>query len=234
MKIVELFRRLAFGELSNLAIANPDGTLVEEKHPQIVQYTNEGLLRLYSRFVLKENTILVEQYEHIVNYYLKPKFAESAGADIAYPYIKDMPDEPFKGDVVRILSVTDESGQAKILNDKDNTLSLYTPQPDCLQVPNPIEGRPLAVTYQARHWLLDDRIGYILEQEIDIPFFLEGALQNYVAYRVYSDMNGQENLSKSQQNLAAYEAICIEIENRDLVNQSFHTSHQKLEQRGFV
>jgi hypothetical protein len=34
--------------------------------------------------------------------------------------------------------------------------------------------------------------------------------------------------------MAAYEAICVEIEQRDLVNQTFNTSHTKLEQRGFV
>jgi len=234
MKIVELFRRLSYGELSNLAIANPDGTLVEEKHPQITQYVNEGLLRLYSRFILEEKVLLIEQYEHITSYHLKNRFAESAGADIAYPYIKDMPDEPFLGDVIRILSVSDENGVAKILNDKDDSNSFFTPQPDILQIPNPIEGQPLSITYQARHWTLDDRIGKILKQEIDVPFFLESALQSYVAYKVYSDMNGVENIGKSQEKLAAYEQICIETEMKDLINQSFHTSHTKLEQRGFV
>jgi hypothetical protein len=234
MKILELFRRLAYGELSNLAVANPDGTLVTEKHPQMTQYVNEGLLRLYSRFILEEKVVLIEQYEHIISYHLKNRFSESAGADIAYPYIKDMPDEPFKGDVIRILQVTDKDGNVRVLNDKDDPSSLFTPQPDILQVPTPIEGEPLSITYQARHWVLDDRIGKILEQEIDLPFFLEGALQSFVAYKTYSDMNGQENIGKSQEKLAAYEAICVEVELKDLINQSFHTSHTKLEQRGFV
>ena len=234
MKIVELFRRLAYGELSNLAIANPDGTLVEEKHPQIVQHVNEGLLRLYSRFILEEKVLLLEQYEHITSYHLKNRFAESAGADISHPYIKDMPDEPFQGDVIRILAVTDEFGYPRNLNDKDDPDSYFTPQPDILQIPNPIEGQPLSITYQARHWTLDDRIGKVLGQEIDLPFFLEGALQSFVGYKVYAHMNGPENIQKGQENLAAYESICLEVELKDLINQSFHTSHTKLEQRGFV
>jgi len=234
MKIIELFRRLAYGELSNLAVNIGSGQLLEASHPQMVQYVNEGLLRLYSRFILEEKVILIEQYEQIISYHLKNKYAESAGADISYPYIKDLPDEPFKGDVIRILQVSDEIGNVKVLNDKDDPDSFFTPQPDILQIPNPIEGEPLSVTYQARHWVLDDRVGKILDQEMDLPFFLEGALQSYVAYKVYSHMNGAENIGKGQENLAAYEAICVEVELKDLINQSFHTSHTKLEQRGFI
>ena len=234
MKILELFRRLAYGELSNLAINGGNGLLAEASHPQMIQYVNEGLLRLYSRFILEEKVILIEQYEHIISYHLKNKFSESAGADIAYPYIKDMPDEPFRGDVIKILQVSDELGNVYVLNDKDNPSSLFTPQPDILQIPSPVEGVPLSITYQARHYTLDDRIGKILDQEIDLPFFLEGALQSFVAYKTYSHMNGQENIGKGQENLQAYELICIETEMKDLINQSFHTSHNKLEQRGFV
>jgi hypothetical protein len=234
MKIAELFRRLAFGELSNLSINNGDGTLSEEKHPQIVQYTNEGLLRIFSRFVLKEKLLLLEQREQITNYHLKLQFSEASGSDEPYPYIKDLPGDPFKGDVIKILSVYDEYGRLRVLNDQSDGNSFFTPQPDTLQIPNPEEGRPLSVTYQARHWVLDDRPGHIINQIIEVPFSLEGALQNFIGYKTYCHMNGEENIVKGQEYLAAYEAICVDIEQRDLVNQSFHTSHQKLEQRGFV
>lgn len=234
MKITELFRRLSFGELSNLAVSNNDGTLVEEKHPQIIQYVNEGLLRLHSRFLLYEKNLLLEQYSHIINYHLIKKFSEHAGSNTHHPYIKDLPDEPFQDDVIKILAVHNEFGTQLPLNDKDNPYSMFTPQPDILQIPFPQERRPLAVTYQARHPILDDREGHILSQEIDIPFSLEGALQSFVGYKTYSHMNGQENIVKGQENMAAYEAICTEIQDRDLVSQSFHTSFFKLELRGFV
>jgi hypothetical protein len=234
MKIVELFRRLAYGQLSNLAIASAgDGTILEEKQPQILQYVNEGLLQLYSRFRLKESELILEQVEHITNYHLKAKYAESTGALVPYPYIKDLPQEPFLGDVIKILSVHDEYGP-RVLNDHNNVMSMFTPQPDVLQIPVPEAGRPLTVQYQARHPKLDDRKDHIIDQEIEIPFFLEGALQNFIGYQTYCHMNGGENIVKGQEFLAAYEAICLDVEQRDLVNHSFHTSHQKLEQRGFV
>ena len=92
----------------------------------------------------------------------------------------------------------------------------------------------MLVTYQARHKPLVDYGDDLLHQEVVIPFFLIGALQSYVAYKVYSHMNGQEHLVKSQEHFAAYEAACTTVENNDLVNDSFTTTHAKLEQRGFV
>jgi hypothetical protein len=133
-----------------------------------------------------------------------------------------------------IIAVHDEFGQSLPLNDRAHPYSLFTPQPDILMVPNPQERRPLSVSYQARHRLLDDREGHILDQEIDLPFALEGALQSFVAGKTYSHMNGQENLVKAQENMAAYDAICLEILDRDLVNETAYTSHFKLEIRGFV
>lgn len=244
MLVVDLFRRLAYGELSNLALSQPGGKIIEDKHPQLIQYINEGLLRLYSRFILKEKDLIIEQVAHITSYHLRPEYAESggvlggAGTDVPYAYIKDLPDEPFTGDVLKVLAVY-ESGcpYALPLNDQDRADSLFTPQVDVLQVPNPKATVALGVHYQARHPLLADisvNNLNILEQEIELPFSLEGALQNFVGYKIYSHMNGQENAVKSQEYLSTFESICTEVMDRDLVSQSFHTSFNKLEQRGFV
>jgi hypothetical protein len=235
MQVKELFRELSFGELSNLAISNEgSGEIIKEKHPKIIQYTNEALLKLFGRFVIREKTLLLEQVEHITNYHLRKAFAETSGSQEPFPYIKDLPGEPFEEDVVRILGVYDMAGSKYPLNDINDPASLFTPQPDMLQVPRPVQGKPMSIIYQARHRKLKSRGDHILAQEIEIPFFLEIALRNYVGYLVYSHMNGQENIVKGQEYLASYEATCREVEERDLVNQTFHTSHSKLEQRGFA
>lgn len=235
MEISALFRRLSYGELSNLSIAEEGGTLAERKHPQIIQYANEGLLELYSRFVLKERSLVLELSSHVLNYHLMKEYAESSNSsEVRHRYIKDCAEQPFKNDVIRILEVWDEDGCRLPLNDKDNPESLFTPQPTMLQVNKPEDGVQLAVVYQARHRVLSDNADRLLDQKITLPFSLEGALQNFIAHKVYSHMNGQENIVKGQEYLAAYEAICLGVEQRDLVSQSHHTSHTKLEQRGFV
>lgn len=232
MELIDLFSRLSHGELSNLSIGNEGkGYIKDEDIPKMVAYTNEGLLRLYSRFILNTKQLMIEQVKHITNYHLNIKHAESTGAKGHWPYIKDLPGEPFIGDVIRVLEVYDSSGRERVLNDKDDPDSLFTPAPQTLQVPRPVDGQSLAVLYQARHYeLMDDD----LHQTIELPFVLEGALRSYIAYKVYSHMNGQDNIIQGREHANNYESICLGIEVDDLVNETFATSHHKLHSRGFV
>ncbi|ESX17882.1 hypothetical protein X766_15920 [Mesorhizobium sp. LSJC255A00] len=238
MKIVDLFRQLSFGELSNLAISNSgSGAIVEEKQPQLIHYANDALLALYSRFLLSEKDLVIEMANQITNYHLIRKYTETSGSDVDWPYIKDLPDEPYEEDLIKILEVWDASGCQLPLNDKEDPRSLFTPYPNILQVPAPVGGLELAVVYQASHRKLDDRLNAtspLLDQNIELPIYLENPLRLFVAYKVFSHMNGQENIVKSQEYLGAYEAACLDIEQRDLVNQTFSTSHHKLEDRGFA
>jgi hypothetical protein len=235
MKVSELFRKLSLGELSNLSMSQDgSGQIQESKHAQLIGYANDGLLWLYTRFILSEKDLLIEQVGHITNYHMKRQFAESAGSDEEYPYIKDLPDEPFEEDVIKILEVRDITGYAYPINDAELSNSLFTPKPDTLQVPNPRHGSPLSIVYQARHPKLFDEGDGHLDQDVELPFFLESALTNFIAYKVYSHMNGAENQAKSQEFMQTYEAICTNVEAKDTANQTTSTSHTKLEQRGFV
>jgi hypothetical protein len=89
--------------------------------------------------------------------------------------------------------------------------------------------------YQARHPIIMgvNQPNY-LTQEINIPFSLENALAAYVGWKVYSNMNGQENLLKAQELKAIYEEECAENEAKDLLNQTTSAIQYKLEKRGFV
>lgn len=239
MRISELFRRLSYGELSNLSLSNNgSGEIKEEKHPQLIQHTNEALLRLYSRYILLEKEVIIEQVENLRNYPLRLQYAVSSGSNEEHHFIKDNWTYPFHGDVIRILAVYDSCGQLP-LNDEGKCDSLFLPQPDMLQVPVPVTGQPLHIIYQARHPKLRDTVAEgrpdsLLAQDIDIPFFLEGALQAYVAHKVYGNMNTQENILNSQKYKAQYEEICAGVDQQDLLNQSYSTTRYKLEMRGFV
>ena len=68
MKLPDLYRELSYGELSNLALGvEGSGAIAEEHQPRIVQFANEALLKLYSRFILKESTLIISAYEHITH-----------------------------------------------------------------------------------------------------------------------------------------------------------------------
>lgn len=236
MKISELFRRLSYGELSNLSISDSgSGEINVKKVPQVIQYTNDGLSALYGRFVLSEKELIVEQVDHVTQYRMLLKHTESVGAQGEHHYIKDEL-EPFKDDMIRIVQVYDENGRKYPLNDEQNPDSLFLPKPDTVQVPSPAAGVIMSVVYQAKPPKLVDASDddNVLDQEFEIPHVLENALIQYIAHKVFFHIGGQENVVKSQGYLSTYEANCLDVEQRDLVNQSFHTSHSKLEQRGFV
>jgi hypothetical protein len=235
MKIAELFRRLSFGELSNLALSfDGTGDIVDGKQEMLVNHTNEALLRLFSRFILLEKDVIIEMSGNRTSYPLLARYAElnvSSPETPEHRFIKDGLHTPFTDDVIKILSVYDYVGAKFPLNDVEHPFSMFTPSPNTLQVPVPHNKVALSVTYQARHPLIDPAAS--LDQEIDIPFTMEGALQSYIAHLVYSHMNGQENLVKSQECEAKYEKICLDIEDKDLGNQTFQTSNVRFEKRGW-
>lgn len=247
MKISDLFRQLSYGELSNLAISGSGaGTIIEAKKPQLIHYTNDALVALFTRFVLIEKEVLIEQIENVTLYNLLAKHSESVGTE-THKYILDTPEAPFEDDrVIRINEVWGTlSGDAEReirfpLNDAEARFSLFTPAPLVLQVPEPVDGEALSVLYQAYHPPLldavpeDDEDFILLDQIIDIPHYLDNALQQLIASKVFSHMNGQENVMKGQEYLVEYEKACLNVEQRDLAAQTWHTSHTKLEQRGFV
>jgi hypothetical protein len=237
MKLNQLYESLSYGELSNLAIAeDTPGTIKDKAKPKIIQYTNDALLSLYSRFLLKEKQVMLLLYRHITNYHFEPRFAVQYDTpddevDQPYRYILDLPNEPFLGDVIKVLVVYDEYGNRLPLNDEARSWSVFTPQAAMLQVPRPIEGNALAVTYQARHPLLlkDDE-----DQKVEVPAILETALKAFVAYKVFSHMNTAESSAKAQEFMASYENECMRVEEKDLVNSSITTSNVRFRNNGWI
>lgn len=235
MKVEDFFNRLSLQELSNLALGTSgDGAIEPGKEPKMLGYLNEAMLRLHSRFVLAERSVMLLQVGHITNYHFKKEYAESAGSTKPYLYIKDSLAEPFEEDVIKVLSVSDEYGRTRPLNELGNRLSVFTPRQEMLQVPYPDDNSLLSVNYQARAIPLKLKGDDLLKQEFDIPFALEGALAAYIAHLVYNHMNGQENQLNSASFERKYEMICGEVEALDLINATSLAQKEKFDERGFV
>lgn len=236
MNITDVFRELSYSKFSNLALGNDgDGTIATSAQPRILLAVNEGLLRLHTRFLLRDQWLLLQLVDYITHYHLDSRFSESAAflgtTTQRTAYIKDMVLEPFSDDVVRILSVEDEFGQTFPLNDAGDKNSLHTPQGKVLQVPYPESGRVLAVQYQARH----PNISSVTDDlEIRLPDCLHEALRCYVAYQVFSGIATQEATIKAQESLAMYNAVCQDVVDHDLVSTSVSTSNVRFNRNGWI
>lgn len=237
MNVAKLFHDLSVGPLSNIAIGlEGSGGIAEDKQSKIIKYANDALLRLHTRFILKENDVLIELENHITNYHFLSRFAESqypeSGED--YPYIKDLGKEPFEEDVIKILAIYDSFGKAIPLNDDERPGSYFTPQGNVLQVPRPVTGMAISVMYQARHTSLDAKDANLLEQDIVLPLVLHEAFLSYICYKVFSDINTQESNIKAQEHLSVYAELCVEVVEFDLVNSSISTTNSRFHRAGWI
>lgn len=237
MKVPELLKALALGELNNLSMGTTN-VIEEDKIPKVIQSINDGLTRLHTKFILKEKTLILELREGATFYHFKKRFAytqydaENPPSSWNMPYILDMNREPFEEDVIKVMSVFDQFGNKLPLNDLEEPDSVFTPQAEMLQVPRTVPIQMLAVEYQAKPIPIPET--EYEEVEVDIPGFLIQALRYFVGSEVYSQMNTQENILKGQEYLAKFEKNCQEAIDMDLVNTSSSTTNTRFEKRGWV
>lgn len=233
-KLVQVLEQLSLAELSNIHMSNSGtGVILEEYVPKIVLHINEGLLRMFTRIVLSQRDVLIEQHDHITNYHLLSRFAVFAnnGSLEPYLYIRDLPEEKFKDDVIKILKVFDSTGLELPLNDDNRDNSVFTPQNNVLQIPSPSTGMCVSVLYQAKHPTLSPDN---LEQTVELPAGLFECLRSYVAYKVFGAIATQEAQVKSQEHYAYFNSLIDEVSASDSSNTSISTTNSKFNERGWV
>lgn len=237
MNLLELFRRLALGELSNLSMADKaNQTIKDADRPQVILHANEALLRLHTRFILREESLILQSLAHRSKYPLLQahSFSVQSQPNALEPFIIDNEVVPFGGKVVRVLDVADSTGKEYNLNVQGDPNSLFTPKGDVLEIPYPLCGRAFAITYQASHADLDPTDPIDEEQAITIPELLETALTSYIAHKVYAHKNTQESMMAGREYLSAYEAICLDAEQRDLLSTARSRVPNKFNENGWV
>lgn len=238
MQIKELFRRLSFGELSNLSMSGEGtGVIRPESQEKLIVYTNDALKQIFGRFILLEKQLTLVPVAQLYRYPLLKKYSQfgQADTDTEVPFIIDTEADPFTEDVIKVLEVYDQHARPVGLNDDQARVSVFTPSPGVIVLPRVVpEDRPLnklALVYQARH---PNLLPTDTEQEIELPEILEKALQSYVAYQVYSHMNGEQTTVKAAEYLATYESQCQEIIDKDLVSTSYSATNSRFNRNGWV
>jgi hypothetical protein len=233
MTLDDLLTSLSYGNLSNLSIGGSgSGTVPEQHKAKVVSCVNQGLLKLYTKFVLSEKELTLETFANIMNYPLREIHADTNSNSTAKKYIRDTEWDKFDGGVVKVLAVFNEIGDEISLNREDDPTSMFMPYIDTLQIPYARTGDVYFVQYQAKHSKLT---ADNLDQEINVPFSLTEALSDYVAYAAISPMNGPEHSAKAFEYLQKFELQCEQVSQKDLVNSSVvSTVTNKFEDRGFA
>lgn len=234
MNLKSLFTDLAYGELSNLSMAQgTPGQINAADQPKLVRCVNDAMVRLHTVFNLRDRNVIIEQYEHITYYHFLRRYAESnLESDEPFKYIKDLLHEPFEEDVIKIIEVRNQWGIELPLNDRSHPYSVYTPQANLtLQVPYPVTGAPLVVSYQSKHptLTLDND-----EKTIYLPDVLHLPLRLHVAYQVFSAIGTQEASAKAMELITRFDSLCNQAQENDVLNTSIATRNTTFEQRGFV
>jgi len=235
MKLKQFLEELSWGELSNLHLGlDGVGAIDPAKVPLLVSIINDGLVQMYSQFMLKEGNVLVELKDNITYYVLDSKYAESSYDPlvVAYPYIKDTVENPFKDDVLKILEVIDQDGTHYPINNHDHPNGVFiTDKLNVLQVPKPRDGVGLGIRYQAAHERLD---ADDLEGELSLPLPLRAALKYYIASHIYRNMNKEESLRTSSIYEAKYKELLASVTITDSLSVSEVRAADKFTTRGWI
>lgn len=232
MKLSDVFKDLAVGDLRNISMAE-NKTIREQDRDTVVLFINEALMNIHARFDVNLKDVLIETQKHISFYHLRKRFAESSvdSSDEPYLYIKDLYAEPFLEDVLKVKAVFDEKGQMVPLNDGTKPNSVFTPQPLILQVPFAKDGAILTVLYKAK---LEPLSATELDRDIDLPDVLHKALRSYVAFKVFSTLGTVEAAQVAATHYSSFENACVEAETLDLVNTSVVPTNTRFEQNSWI
>ena len=240
MKTIDFVKQLGRGVLRNTTLSGLQNGLDNrwDEFAQACTMIDEGLMRLYSRFILKEKHLIIEMQPGVTFYHLKRMYSVT-GADpirVPHPYIRDLPNEPFLEDVIKVLNVFDSAGVQRPLNDQSRVDSLFTPQADIIQNMFPRDLEALGVAYQAKPLsvLVPESNGWRDDTEFYLPDCLIPALSAYVAYFYFQGVNTSEGISAAITHFKMYDEVCREVERMDLVNQSMSCTNTRFSQNGWI
>ncbi len=240
MNVGEFFTLLSYGELSNLIIGGEgSGEIPAEHHSRILTLTQHALKGLYSRFAHKIDYVTLRQVEGLHRYDIRKTHAvtDATVGNTSERYLIDSALEPFPGEVVKIVSVRpihEEYGLQKdlLINDVSDESELKALSYDQLYFVNPEAGKEFLLEVQLNHPKLT--IPANRDEDILLAPVLESALSYKVASRIYSSMNGAENISKAAILDAQYEGVCNLVTLEDLLQVGSTNQGDRFQMGGWI
>lgn len=232
MKLSELLKDLAIGELSNMGFSKL-GVIDVAAHGKVITAINVALNDLFSRIPLAEKEVLVETLDWKSIYHIRREHARMDPTPGFLKYILDTPANPFTGDLVKVLGVCNEEGARLPMNDAEQYASVFLPAFDTVQFNHPGFKQVFAVQYQALHpKLVNDTVDY-LDQDIRVPPVLMDMVRLKTASTLLAPMGGQNETLKAQSLDASYEARHTSLVFKNDVGDTGVHTNVKAMLRGF-
>lgn len=212
-------------------MGNEGSGFIQSAHrSRIIGMINVSLDALHTRFKIFTRDMILRTDGIRTLYALREEHADT-NESTEPKWIEDNIQNPFREDIIKILKVFDEDENELSINNIEDDKSIYFPSFELVQVPEKIENQRYFIMYQAKHGLLNPSDPM---QLVYLPTSLFSALEAYVSYMIFSSMNGQEHLARSQEHLMRYERICQMVENEDILHESAGAKNNKLDERGFA
>ncbi len=236
MLLSDIVNQLASGELSQLDVGGDNsGVIATSDYPKLINLINSGILEIYTRFPLKEDHVFIDQYEHITRYNLDPDYALSnTGSTQPYKYINDLGQvNNFVNNIILITKVANEEGTELSLNLASDFNSIYTPEPNVVQIPRPIAGNTLSVTYKASPVKIATTITDPTTVIIPLQNHFLNAIVAYVAQIIFRTINSDGQRSETDMFDNIFEKAIANITELGLINTD-ENLNDKFRSNGWV
>lgn len=204
MQVSEIISGLRFGELRhfNLGESATEGVFPIH-YPLLISLINRGVQDIYTKVKLSHKELYIQPIVNRTTYRLHPKHAVTNTASTEAKFIIDSPEEPFKGNLLRILSAFTECGKEIPLNDHNDCDSLHLVGLDIIQVPDPQAENAITIIYQSGvDQLLENDD---LTQEVDLPLVYKQALMFFIAGKAHLSRAHLDSEIKHSDYMSSYE-----------------------------
>lgn len=223
MLVQTLMSQLSQNEFFNLSLSNDgSGSIRQSDQGRIFNYINDGLWDMTNRFIFKEKKLTVNMQKDLRRYELKEVNSVTGTTGDNYPYIRDLPEDPFKEDVLKVLAIWDSRGEVRHLNDESDPKSVFTHIPETLIVPKPEHDISLEVYYQPKPKLIGDNP---LQTVLDLPPYMYPALRAYVAHKVFMSIGTGDSMRMAQEYQLQYTMHINDIQATDKTSSTRLTAN---------
>ncbi len=185
--------------------------IIGEDDDQIISLLNMALIDVYGRFNILQEEQVITLVAGKTRYNLQNNLQR-----VLQVYAKTDPQNDKHEEIP--------------INDINDDRSVFTPQPYILHVPNPVDATEISVMLSVTPpWVTRANIDTV---DFVIPPQLMEPIVNYVGYRAYISMNGDE-ATESTAHYKRYSRSVNDVEKRGLVHYSILTN-TKTTDRGFA